>query len=85
MVTASTHVSSADSVGTADLLRFRAPAAVCTSSLCRTATRTSMDSLPRSRRSQAIQAILKTTSTTYIHICYWLFQLSSPNQLLVQR
>lgn len=55
MVTASTRVSSADFVGTADLPQFRVLATVCTYSLCLTATRILTVSLPLSRRTQVGQ------------------------------
>lgn len=71
MVTASTHVLSVDSVGTADLPRFRALATVCTYSLCLMVTRILMDSLPLSRRAQAGPVPFnnnQTTAATTIYI-----------------
>lgn len=58
MVTASTPALSHGTVGTTDLLRFKAQATACTFSLCLMATRTLMDSLQLSRRAQLAAPLL---------------------------
>lgn len=58
MVTASTPVLLLGTVGTTDLLRFKALATACTYSLCLMGTRILMDSLQLSRRAQLAAPLL---------------------------